>query len=203
MKKLLFGTVFWVLLSFLPDVIQAQVNISIGFPLPPPIVFAAPPAVIALPGTYAYAVPDVNVDIFFSDGWWWRPWQGRWYRSNHYDHGWSYYDREPTFYRNVDPGWRRFYKGSNWHGKRWSYERIPVQRLHRNWQTWHNDRHWEKRGSWGVENYRPRLYREQPVYKEPRRYQQKPAVEHRQKKNNQQKSHSPSKRKYEREDRRY
>lgn len=200
MKKLVLGTFLFALVSFLPGTMQAQVHISIGFPLPPPIVFAAPPSVIALPGTYAYAVPDAAVDIFFYDGWWWRPWQGRWYRSNYYDRGWVYYDRVPRFYHNVDPGWRRFYKNYNWHGNRWSYERIPVQRLHRNWQTWHKDRHWETRGSWGVENYRPRLYREAPRYYGSRQYRQRPAGEYHQRQIQQHGPQSQSKRKYNRDD---
>ena len=199
MKKLIYGTVFLVFLSFFPGMTMAEVNINVGvgFPLPPPIVFAAPPTAIALPGTYVYVVPDVHEDIFFYDGWWWRPWQGRWYRSNHYDRGWGYYDSVPKFYFNVDRGWREFYREHNWHGQRWSYERIPQQRLHQNWQTWKNDQRWEKQGSWGVSNYQPRpqKQREQLRQERKKQYYQRPAVQKHQKQ--QQRLHAQPKKKFE------
>ena len=44
--------------------------------LPPPIPFAAPPELIVLPETYVYVAPDIDADIFFWNGWWWRPWEG-------------------------------------------------------------------------------------------------------------------------------
>ena len=43
-----------------------------------------------------YVVPDVEVDLFFWNGWWWRPWEGRWCRSRYYDRDWGYYDRVPV-----------------------------------------------------------------------------------------------------------
>ncbi|MGA2527359.1 MAG: hypothetical protein ABSF79_12220, partial [Smithellaceae bacterium] len=63
----------------------------VSIALPPPIVFAAPPELVVIPETNVYAVPDVDVDIFFYSGWWWRPWEGRWYRSRNYNSGWGYY----------------------------------------------------------------------------------------------------------------
>ena len=91
MKKLLFGTMLLALVIVVPIPTMAAVDISIGISLPPPIVFAAPPEVIVIPETYVYVVPDIDVDIFFWGGWWWRPWEGRWYRSQYYDRGWGYY----------------------------------------------------------------------------------------------------------------
>lgn len=204
MKKTLLGTIVLALLSFFPVMAMAEVNISvgIGFPLPPPIVFPAPPAVVALPGSYVYVVPDVREDIFFYDGWWWRPWQGRWYRSNHYDRGWGYYDSVPHFYFNVDRGWRKFYREHNWHGQRWSYERIPQKRLHKHWKSWKNDRYFEKQGYWGVHNYQPRppKHKEKLRKERQKQYYQRPAVQQHQYQKKQKKIHAESKRKYERKD---
>ncbi|MCG7852783.1 MAG: hypothetical protein MIO92_09700, partial [Methanosarcinaceae archaeon] len=59
--------------------------------LPPPIPFAAPPELIVLPETYVYVAPDIDVDLFFWNGWWWRPWEGRWFRSRNYNRDWGYY----------------------------------------------------------------------------------------------------------------
>ena len=99
--KLFSGTLLLALVLAVPVPSKAgvDVNISVGFP--PPIVFAAPPEVVVIPETYVYAVPDVNVDLFFYNGWWWRPWQGRWYRSRNYNSGWGYYQSVPSFYSNI------------------------------------------------------------------------------------------------------
>src|SRR5512136_1520690 len=145
MKKLFFGTILLVLLSVFPITTLAAVNVSVGISLPPLIVFGAPPAVIVLPDTNSvYVVPDIAVDLFFWNGWWWRPWEGGWYRSRYYNRGWGYYNNVPRFYFDVDPGWRGYYRDRNWYGHRWDYERIPHQRLQQNWKSWHNNRHWEK-----------------------------------------------------------
>ena len=182
MKKSLLGTILLALAIAVPVPTMARVDVSIGIgiPLPPPIVFAAPPAVIVLPDTYyVYAVPDIAADIFFWNGWWWRPWEGRWYRSYYYDRGWVYYNSVPSFYFNVDPGWRGYYRTRNWYGHRWNYERIPHQRLHKNWKSWHSNRYWERKGTWGVQSYRPRpqKQRQELRHQRQKQYQQRPDVQ--------------------------
>ena len=177
MKKLLFGTMLLALVFVMPGPTMAAVDISIGISLPPLFVLQAPPAVIAIPDTNnVYVVPDVDVDIFFWNGWWWMPWEGRWYRSNYYDRGWLYYNNIPSFYFDVDPDWRRYYRDRNWYGHRWNYERIPHQRLQQNWKSWHNSRHWERRGTWGIQNYqpRPRQQRQELRQQRQQQYQQRP-----------------------------
>ncbi|MBF0559497.1 MAG: hypothetical protein HQL08_12045, partial [Nitrospirae bacterium] len=79
MKKLFWGTFIFVLALAFSAPAMAGINIDIGIALPPPVVFAAPPELIVLPGTYVYVAPDIADDIFFYNGWWWRPWEGRWY----------------------------------------------------------------------------------------------------------------------------
>ncbi len=184
MKKLLLGSILLALAIVVPLSVRAEVNISIGFPLPPPVVFSAPPEVIVVPDAYdVYAVPDVDVDIFFWNGWWWRPWGGRWYRSNYYDRGWAYYANVPSFYYDVDPGWRGYYRDRHWHGHRWDYERVPYQRLHSNWRNWKTNRYWERQRTWGVQSYRPRpQYQRQELRRQRQEeYRKRPEVErHRQ-----------------------
>jgi hypothetical protein len=181
MKKILFGTILLALVSVFPTVTIAGVDINIGIslPLPPPIVFHAPPAVIVIPGTYVYVAPSLDVDIFFYGGWWWRPWEGRWYRSRYYDRGWHYYDKVPRFYFDIDPGWRRYYREHRWSGHRWNYQPIPYSRLHQNWKSWQNQRHWERRGTWGVQNYKPLSKRQVQQLRQQRekRYQERPEVQ--------------------------
>ena len=68
---------------------EAGVNVNIGINLPA-IRFAAPPAVVVIPGTYVYMVPDIDVDVLFFQGYWWRPYEGHWYRSRDYKGRWRY-----------------------------------------------------------------------------------------------------------------
>jgi len=154
MKKSLVGTI---LLSFvLVFPLPAMAGVDVTISLPPVIVFPAPPVMIVIPETYVYVVPDSHVDIFFYDGWWWRPWEGRWYRSRHYDSGWGYYQRVPTFYRNVPSGWRNDYRDHRWGGQPWNYKPIPHQQVEKNWSSWKKTNHWEKQQTWGVEGLKPR-----------------------------------------------
>lgn len=155
MGKVLLGILLWTILVFvpLPTMARTFVNISIG--LPPPIVYAAPPELVVLPGTYVYVAPDVTEEIFFYRGWWWRPWGGHWYRSRSYSSGWAYYRHVPSFYRGIPSGWRNDYREHRWHGHAWDYQRIPHQQLHQNWRSWERSRHWERQQHWGVPELRP------------------------------------------------
>jgi len=180
MKKLFFGTLLLALVIVVPIPTMAGVDVSIGISLPPPIVFEAPPDVIVLPDTNnVYVVPDRDVDIFFWNGWWWRPWEGRWYRSHYYNRGWAYYNNVPSFYFDVDPGWRGYYRDHNWYGHRWNYDRIHHRRLQQNWKSWHNNRHWERQRTWGVQNYqlRPKQQRQELRQQRQHQYQQRPEVQ--------------------------
>jgi len=156
MKKLLFGTMLLALVIVVPIPTMAGVDIHVSIPLPPPIVFAAPPGVIVIPETYVYVVPEVQEEIFFYNGWWWRPWGGRWYRSRHYSSGWVYYKSVPSFYARIPSGWRNDYRDHRWGGHQWNYQRIPHQQLQRNWSSWEKSRHWEKQQTWGVQGLKPR-----------------------------------------------
>ncbi len=162
MKKLLLGTILLASVSALPIPAMAGVNVGVSISLPPPIVFASPPEVVVLPETYVYVVPDLDVDIYFYNGWWWRPWGGHWYRSRHYDSGWAYYQRVPSFYGGIPSGWRNDYRAHRWEGHQWNYQRIPQQQLQGNWSNWQKSRHWEKQQTWGVQGLRPRTRSQQP-----------------------------------------
>ncbi len=118
MKKLLFGTILLAGLIVFPIMSMAQVNVQVKVPvpLPPPIPFVGPPNVVVLPGTDVYAVPDVKEEIFFRQGWWWRPWGGHWYRSKYYDRGWAYYRDSPSWYRRIPHDWRDHYRNHMWGG---------------------------------------------------------------------------------------
>lgn len=157
MKKLFLGTLLLGLAIISPLPAVAGIDVGVSISLPSPIVFAAPPELIVLPETYVYVVPDVDVDIFFYGGWWWRPWEGRWYRSRSYSSGWIHYDNVPSFYAEIPSGWRNDYRERRWQGLQWNYQQIPHQQVQRNWRDWEKSRHWEKQKTWGVKGLQPRL----------------------------------------------
>jgi len=121
---------------------EAQVSVNIGVNIPA-YRFDAPPEVVVIPGTYVYMVPGIDVDVLFYQGYWWRPYEGRWYRSRTYKGSWSYVPsgRIPSglrqlpqdYHQRVSPG----------------HERIPHRDLQRNWKKWEKDRHWDNRGDQG------------------------------------------------------
>jgi hypothetical protein len=162
MKKFLVGTMLSALVVAFPVSTMAEVNVGVSISLPPMIVFASPPEVIVIPETYVYVVPDAHEDIYFYNGWWWRPWEGRWYRSRYYDSGWVYYQRVPSWYARVPRGWRNDYRDHRWGGQPWNYQRIPHQELKQNWNGWQKDNHWEKQQTWGVQGLKPRPQSKQP-----------------------------------------
>jgi hypothetical protein len=134
MKKLLFGAMLLTLAISVPIPTMAQVSVQIGIPLPPPISFPAPPSVILLPNTGVYVAPDLAMDLFFFNGWWWRPWGGHWYRSRNYRSGWGYYNGVPSFYGRVPLEWRNDYREHRWNGREWHYQRVSHPELQQNWQ---------------------------------------------------------------------
>ena len=118
------------------------VHVRVGNKLPA-IRFAAPPELVVIPGTYVYMVPDIDADVLYYQNYWWRPYEGRWYRSRDYDGQWSY--EEPgsipnglrslpqDYHQRLSPG----------------YERIPYRDVERNWEKWEKERYWDRRGEQG------------------------------------------------------
>ena len=65
---------------------EVNVNINLG---PPPIVVSAPPAVVMIPQSQVYFVPDPQIDVFFYGGYWWSPRGNQWYRARQYNGPWG------------------------------------------------------------------------------------------------------------------
>jgi len=175
-KKFLLGAILLALVFVFPIPAMAGVNVEVSIPLPPPIMFPAPPEVIVIPETYVYVVPDVDADIFFYDGWWWRPWEGRWYRARYYNSGWGYYQSAPSFYAGIPPHWRNDYRDHSWGGHPWNYQRIPHQQVQQNWRHWEKTRHWEKQQTWGVQGLKPQTRSQQPPHAVQPKGQSRPQV---------------------------
>ena len=133
------GIMFAALTSYSPvSSAEVSVNIGIGLPLPH-VVIHEPPAVVVIPGTYVYFVPDAGpaVDIFFYHGYWYQPHEGRWYRARDYNGPWRNIRkaRVPHELRGLPPDFR--------HAVR-HHERIRHVDLKKNWRTWERKRHWDR-----------------------------------------------------------
>lgn len=111
MKKIFFKLTLLLMLVLTPASVLAMGHVDVGvrIPLPPPLLLPVPPWLVVIPETNVYAVPDIHEDIFFYGGWWWRPWQNRWYRSRYQDRDWAYYKGTPSFHGRVPSNWRSDY----------------------------------------------------------------------------------------------
>ena len=119
----------------------AEVNINVGIklPPPPPLVIPAPPPVFVIPRTYVYFAPEVDVDIFFYHGYWYRPHQGHWYRSRNYNERWVYISpkKVPTVLLNLPPDFRHVPPG---------HRHIQHGHLKKSWSAWEKEKYWDKHG---------------------------------------------------------
>ena len=124
----------------------AEVNLNIGLNLPL-IRFAEPPEVVVIPGTYVYAVPDVEADILFFEGYWWRPHRGQWFRSREYDGSWHRVSSKkiPRGLRNLPRDYRQRLS--------YGHERIPQHDVRKNWKKWEREKRWDRQHERG--NGRP------------------------------------------------
>jgi hypothetical protein len=140
LKPVLIGAMFMFLVFLaIPGEGVARVDINIGIS-PPPLVFSGPPEVAVIPGTYVYFCPDVEGDLFFYGGYWYRGHEGRWFRAANYGGPWVFVLRTnvPEVLFRLPPNYRTMS----------GYRRIPYRDLSRNWKTWQRDKYWERHG-WG------------------------------------------------------
>ena len=96
---------------------------------------------IVIPGTYIYAVPDIDVEILFYQGYWYRPHEGHWYRSKSYNGPWAYLDshRVPRAIFELPPDYYRIPPG---------HQKIPYGHFKSNWGRWERERHWDRDDRW-------------------------------------------------------
>lgn len=111
----------------------------------PSLVLPAPPFLYVIPGTYAYFAADVDVDIFFYQGFWYRPHLGRWYRAHEYNGPWSIIvtNRVPVVLRKLPPAYRRVSPA----------DRLPHDDVRKNWRTWERERYWDRHDERKRERY--------------------------------------------------
>ena len=144
-KKLGFlvvGGMFLVLTGF-SSRSDAGVSVGIGINIPA-YTFAAPPPVVVIPGTNVYFAPDANIDIVFYHGYWYRPYEGRWYRASDYNGPWAHLapSRVPHVVADLPPDYRTIPPG---------HRRIPYGQLKKNWGRWEKERYWDRHRDWHEE----------------------------------------------------
>ncbi len=121
---------------------QSYAGVSVGIGINLPVyTFAAPPPTVVIPGTYVYVAPEADVDILFYHGFWYRPYEGRWFRARGYDGPWTYMEpgRVPHALVELPPDYRHAYR---------DHPRIGYRDLNRNWRGWEKNRYWEKDERW-------------------------------------------------------
>ena len=133
------GALFLVLTGFSS---QGSAGVSVGVGINIPVfTFAAPPPMVVIPGTYAYFAPEADVDIVFYQGFWYRPYEGRWFRGRGYNGPWGVIGPAgvPRVLIDLPPDFRHAYR---------DHPRIGYRDFHRNWRGWERNRHWERDERW-------------------------------------------------------
>jgi hypothetical protein len=128
------------LLWALASVGSARVDVNVGINIPLPVYVApAPPPVVVVPNSYVYYVPEIDVDILFYHGYWYRPHEGHWFRSRSYNGPWGHLapHRVPAALVSLPPGYRHAPPG---------HQRIPHGKLKKNWSRWERERYWHHHG---------------------------------------------------------
>lgn len=134
-----------------PCKVNAELNININIGPPPVYVIPTPPEVVVIPRTYVYYVPNIEVDIIFYQGYWYRPHKEYWYRSMDYNGPWVYIVREkiPVVILNLPPDYRHIPPGHTY---------IPYGQLKKEWKNWEKEKYWDKDNynekGWGKEHHK-------------------------------------------------
>lgn len=119
---------------------DVHVGIHVGVPLPPPVVFAAPPRLVIVPGApRVYYAPDVAGNFFSYGDHYYRYDDGNWFVASAYDGPWGYVERRhvphailvvPHRYYHVAP---RLVGGGHW------------DRGHGHYDYKHGNGHWKNK----------------------------------------------------------
>jgi hypothetical protein len=115
-----------------PPRMAPAARVEVAFPAPPPLIIPAPPQLVLVPGTSLYVAPDIEGDIVFHQGFWWRPYSGHWYRAHSYRGPWEHieHERVPPAIIGLPPGFRHQYR---------DHPRISHEEVERDWERRHHD----------------------------------------------------------------
>lgn len=119
---------------FAPAEGKSEVNVSITVPLPG-IFIPGPPRLSVVPGSSVYYPPEIDLQLFFFQGYWYRPHGGGWYIARGYNGPWRAVGPRlvPRPLIDLHPGYRRMPLPVS----------MPYPVVQKNWRTWENERRWE------------------------------------------------------------
>ncbi len=118
---------------------QADVDVNIGLPV---IRVGPDPVMAVVPGTYVYFVVDLDGDLFFYQGYWWRFHNNRWYRAAAAAGPWKHFKAVPHPLLNLPPGWRQMPPG---------HAKLKFTEVKKNWKQWEKEKRWDKKATVGPE----------------------------------------------------
>lgn len=112
-----------------PAIALGQIRISGDLNIDLPAI--VPPLVVIEPGIRV--VPDVDVEVFHVDGFYWTRHEGRWYRSDNPRHGWVHRPRGiPPGLAKIKPGkyrrWRPEARERALDRREWEKDRREHER---------------------------------------------------------------------------
>jgi hypothetical protein len=113
--------------------VDVNVNVNVGLPV---LKVGPDPIMAVVPGTYVYFVADLDGDLFFYQGYWWRAHNGRWHRSAAAGGPWVFFKAVPHPLLNLPPGWRKLPPG---------HARFKYAELKKNWKQWEKEKRWDKK----------------------------------------------------------
>jgi hypothetical protein len=81
--------------------------------------------------------------MLFYQGYWYRPYEGHWFRSRSYNGPWQYREQVPGPIVQLPPNYYRVYREPPP-----EYRRVPYGQVKENWNNWERTRYWEKDEYW-------------------------------------------------------
>jgi hypothetical protein len=123
---------------------EAQVSINLNI-APPPIVFKAPPRVVAIPQTPVAQVADTSFNVFFYGGRYYSHHNGSWFISVSHGGPWAFVPQH-EMPRQVLVVPARFYKIKPGHGKKHAHWHHDHDRKHGRRDHDHDRHHGRGRG---------------------------------------------------------
>lgn len=123
----------WVLTVSARADTDVNVNVNVGLPV---LKVGSDPMMAVIPGTYVYFAVDLDDDLFFYQGYWWRIHKGRWHRATAAGGPWVFFKTVPHPLLNLPPGWRNLPPG---------HAKFKFNVVKRNWKQWEKEKRWDRK----------------------------------------------------------
>jgi hypothetical protein len=138
------------------EALSHDINFSLGInmpPLPPAIVVTRPPALHVIPGTPVFYAPEVERQLYFYSGNWYRLYDGYWFRAAYNNGPWAYLSplNVPYVFSDLSPRYYRVPPREQYRA-RWTPPRYSRPVAYRQYEDRDKrDNHHDNRGGRGYE----------------------------------------------------